>query len=78
MHTMFIAIINELNCLGEVISPRKQVQKILNILPKIWEIKVNVITETKYLKTLTMVELIGNLQTHVSEVVKQRRTKIQL
>ncbi|XP_075099098.1 uncharacterized protein LOC142175983 [Nicotiana tabacum] len=40
----------------------KLVRKILNVLPGSWESKVNVITEAKYLQTLTMDELIGNLK----------------
>ena len=42
----------------------KQVRKVLRILPKSWESKVDVISEAKDLKVLTMNALIGNLKTH--------------
>ena len=64
MQTRFSSITNELRCLGEPIPTSKQVRKILRVLPKSWESKVDAITEAKDLKTLTMDELIGNLQTH--------------
>ncbi|XP_070014123.1 uncharacterized protein [Nicotiana sylvestris] len=62
MHTRFTSIINELHSLGDVIPRNKLVRKILNVLPGSWESKVNAITEAKYLQTLTMDELIGNLK----------------
>ena len=42
----------------------KQVWKILKILPKTWESKVDAITEAKDLMTLPMDELIVNLKTY--------------
>ena len=42
----------------------KKVGKVLRILPKFWESKVDAITEAKDLKVLTMDALIGNLKTH--------------
>ena len=42
----------------------KQVRKVLRILPKSWESKVDAITEAKDLKVLTMDALIGNLKTN--------------
>src|SRR5688572_25513592 len=70
MHTRFSLITNELKCLGEPIHPSKQLRKLLRVLPKSWEIKVDAITEAKDLKTLTMDEIIGNLHTH--ELIKQQ------
>ncbi|XP_070017877.1 uncharacterized protein [Nicotiana sylvestris] len=64
MHTRFTSIINELHSLGDVIPKNKLVRKILSVLPGSWESKVNAITEAKYLQTLTMDELIGNLKTY--------------
>lgn len=61
MNSRFASIINELRCLGEPIPQSKQVQKILKVLPKSWESKVNVIIEAKDLKILVMDELIRNL-----------------
>ena len=42
----------------------KQVRKVLGILPKSWESKVDAISEAKDLKVLTKYALIGNLKTH--------------
>ncbi|XP_069154589.1 uncharacterized protein [Solanum lycopersicum] len=64
MFTKFSSITNELRSLGEPISMTKQVRKVLRILPKFWESKVDAITEAKDLKVLTMDALIGNLKTH--------------
>ncbi|XP_069152835.1 uncharacterized protein [Solanum lycopersicum] len=64
MFTKFSSITNELRSLGEPISMTKQVRKVLRILPKSWESKVDAITEAKDLKVLTMDALIGNLKTH--------------
>nr|XP_009763232.1 PREDICTED: uncharacterized protein LOC104215178 [Nicotiana sylvestris] len=47
MHTRFASIINKLHSLGETIPRNKLVRKILSILPRYWESKVNVITESK-------------------------------
>ncbi|XP_070015974.1 uncharacterized protein [Nicotiana sylvestris] len=51
MHTRFTSIINELHSLGDVIPRNKLVRKILNVLPRSWESKVNAITEAKDLQT---------------------------
>ncbi|XP_069150922.1 sporulation-specific protein 15-like [Solanum lycopersicum] len=64
MFTKLSSITNELRSLGEPISMTKQVRKVLRILPKSWESKVDAITEAKDLKVLTMDALIGNLKTH--------------
>ncbi|XP_069150405.1 uncharacterized protein [Solanum lycopersicum] len=64
MFTKLSSITNELRSLGEPISMTKQVRKVLRILPKSWESKVDAITEAKDFKVLTMDALIGNLKTH--------------
>ncbi|XP_069143303.1 uncharacterized protein [Solanum lycopersicum] len=64
MFTKLSSIKNELRSLGETISMTKQVRKVLRILPKSWESKVDAITEAKDLKVLTMDALIGNLKIH--------------
>ncbi|XP_069145960.1 uncharacterized protein [Solanum lycopersicum] len=64
MFTKFFSITNELRSSGEPISMTKQGRKVLRILPKTWESKVDAITEAKDLKVLTMDALIGNLKTH--------------
>ncbi|XP_049349519.1 uncharacterized protein LOC125814108 [Solanum verrucosum] len=75
MNSRFTSITNELRCLGEPIPLSKQVRKILKILPKSWESKVDAITEAKDLKTLSMDELIGNLQTY--ELNKKQGTNMK-
>ncbi|XP_015073385.1 uncharacterized protein LOC107017680 [Solanum pennellii] len=57
-------ITNELRSLGEPISTRKQVRKVLRIISKSLESKVDVVAEAKDLKVLTMDALIGNLKKH--------------
>lgn len=64
MHTRFTSVTHDLHSLGEDIRPTKQVRKMLNILPKLWQSKVNSITEVRELKTLTMDKLIENLKTY--------------
>ncbi|PHT38315.1 Myosin-11 [Capsicum baccatum] len=55
---------------GEDIRLTKQVRKVLSILSKSWESKVNAIAEARDLKSFTMDELIGNLKTY--EMKKQQ------
>lgn len=64
MYTIFSSIVNKRRCLGKLIHPRKQVRKILRILPMSWASKVGSITEAKDLMVLTIKALIGNLQTY--------------
>ncbi|XP_049399696.1 uncharacterized protein LOC125863713 [Solanum stenotomum] len=75
MNSRFTSITNKLRCLGEPIPLSKQVLKILKILPKSWESKVDAIIEAKDLKTLSMDELIGNLQTY--ELNKKQGTNMK-
>lgn len=63
MHTRFTSITNELHCLGQMIPLYKPVRKILGVLTKSWESKVEAINEARNLKTLTMDELNENLKT---------------
>lgn len=60
MHTRSTIITNELHYIGEVVKSTKYVHKILSILPKSWESRVNTISRVRDLKTLTIDELIGN------------------
>lgn len=50
-------------------------RKILSVLPKSWKSKVNVISEARYLKTLTMDELIRNLKTYELEKKQDQEKK---
>ena len=45
MHTRFTSIINEMYSLGEIVPNGKAVRKLLSVLPKTWESKVEAITE---------------------------------
>ncbi|XP_070035727.1 uncharacterized protein [Nicotiana tomentosiformis] len=71
MHTGFTSIINELHSLGETIPRNKLVRKILSVLLSSWESKVNAITKSKDLQTLTIDELVGNLKTY--EMKKRKK-----
>lgn len=64
IHTRFTYFINEIFCLGEPIHSRKLVRKVLRIILKFCESKVDAIIEAKDLKVITMDEQITNLQTH--------------
>ena len=64
MYTNLSSITNEQQSLGDLISTSKKVRKVLRILHISYESKVDVITEAKNLKVLTMESLIGNIKTH--------------
>ncbi|XP_027768496.1 uncharacterized protein LOC114074703 [Solanum pennellii] len=53
--TKMSSITNELRSLGELISMSKKVRKVLRILSKSWQSKVDAITEAKDLKVLKIV-----------------------
>ncbi|XP_049391385.1 uncharacterized protein LOC125855684 [Solanum stenotomum] len=64
MNSRFTSITNELRGLCEPILVSKQVRKILKVLLKSWQSKVDAITEAKDIMTIHMDELIGNLKTY--------------
>ena len=64
MYTRFTHITNEIKSLGKTLTTEELVRKILRFLPRSWEAKVTAIQEAKDLKTLSLDELIGNLQTY--------------
>jgi len=64
MYTRFTHITNELKSLGKTFSTEELVRKILRFLPRSWEAKVTAIQGAKDFKTLSLDELIGNLQTY--------------
>ena len=64
MYTRFTHITNELKSLGKTFTTEELVRKILRFSPRCWEAKVMAIQEAKDLKTLSLDELIGNLQTY--------------
>jgi len=64
MYTRFTDITNELKSLGKTFTTEELIRKILRFLPRSWEAKVTAIQEVKDLKTLSLDELIGNLQTY--------------
>jgi len=63
-NTRFTHITNELKSLGKTVTTEDLVRKILRFLPRNWEAKVTAIQEAKDFKTLSLDELIGNLQTY--------------
>jgi len=64
MYARFTHITNELNPLGKTFTTEELMRKILRFLPRSWKAKVTAIQEAKDLKTLSLDELIGNLQTY--------------
>jgi len=64
MYTRFTHITNELKSLGKTFTTEELVRKILRFLPRTWEAKVTAIREAKDLKTISLDELISNLQTY--------------
>jgi len=64
MYTRFTHITNELKSSEKIFTTEELVRKILRFLPRAWEAKVTAIQEAKDLKTLSLDELIGNLQTY--------------
>ncbi|GKC60116.1 hypothetical protein Tco_1087714 [Tanacetum coccineum] len=66
----FNTIITSLKALDKSFSSRNHVRKFLSALPTKWHSQVTAIKESKYLSTLLLDELIGNLK--VYEVVLQK------
>ena len=64
MYTRFTHITNELKSLGKSFTTEELVRKILRFLPQSWEAKVMAIQEAKDMESISLDELIGNLQTY--------------
>jgi len=64
MYTRFTHITNDLKSLRKTFTTEELVRKNLRFLPRTWEAKVTTIQEAKDLKTISLDELIGNLQTY--------------
>ena len=75
MYTRFTHITNELKYLGKTFTTEEQVRKILRFLLRSWEVKVTAIQEAKDLRTLSIDELIGNLQTYELRRNSQQQEK---
>ncbi|XP_069145656.1 uncharacterized protein [Solanum lycopersicum] len=71
MITRFTTVVNKLISLGKVYTTEEQVDKVLRILPRSWEIKVTAIREAKDLTTMSLDELVGNLKTYEMNVDKR-------
>ncbi|GJZ24905.1 retrovirus-related pol polyprotein from transposon TNT 1-94 [Tanacetum coccineum] len=70
----FNTIITSLKALNEGFSSKNYVRKFLRALHPKWRAKVMAIEESKYLSSLALDELIGNLKVH--EVVMEKDSKI--
>lgn len=68
MSDHFTNIINGLKALGKTYANTEIVNKMLNILPKSWEMKVTPIKESKDINTLSLDELIGSLLTYKKKI----------
>nr|GEX01529.1 hypothetical protein [Tanacetum cinerariifolium] len=62
--TRFNAIVTSLKSLDPDYSSKNHVRKFLRVLPLKWKAKVTAIEEAKYLTTLPLDELIGNLKVY--------------
>ncbi|KAA3479754.1 Retrovirus-related Pol polyprotein from transposon TNT 1-94 [Gossypium australe] len=82
MSNRFTHIINCLKALGKIYPNKEMVKKMLNSLPKYWELKVTVIEESKDLNSLSLDELIGPLLTyeiminHNTQEIKEALKKV--
>ncbi|GJX25378.1 zf-CCHC domain-containing protein [Tanacetum coccineum] len=70
----FNIIITSLTALDEGYSSKNYVRKFLRALHPKWRAKVTVIEESKYLMSLSLDELIGNLKVH--EMIIKKDSKI--
>ncbi|GJR23901.1 hypothetical protein Tco_0972428 [Tanacetum coccineum] len=70
----FNTIITSLRALDEGFSSKNYVRKFLRVLHPKWIAKVRTIEESKYLSSLALDELIGNLKVH--ELVIEKDSKI--
>ncbi|GKF28393.1 zf-CCHC domain-containing protein, partial [Tanacetum coccineum] len=70
----FNTIITSLKALGEGCSSKNHVRKFLRALHPKWRAKVSAIEESKYLTSLSLDELIGNLKVH--EMIIKKDSKI--
>ncbi|GJU21947.1 hypothetical protein Tco_1155289 [Tanacetum coccineum] len=70
----FNNIITSLKALNEGFSSENYVKKFLRTLRPKWRAKVMAIEESKYLSSLALDELIGNLKVH--ELVMKKNSKI--
>ncbi|GJR08879.1 retrovirus-related pol polyprotein from transposon TNT 1-94 [Tanacetum coccineum] len=70
----FNTIITSLKALDEVFSSKNYVRKFIRALHPKWRVKVAAIEESKYLSSLALDELIGNLKVH--EVVMEKDSEI--
>ena len=73
MYARFTHITNELKSLGKSFTTEELVMKILRTLPYSWEAKVTAIQEAKDMNKITLLEVIGNLQTY--ELTKSSQQK---
>nr|XP_016473148.1 PREDICTED: uncharacterized protein LOC107795086 [Nicotiana tabacum] len=65
IYTRFTTLTNELRSLGRILTEEERVEKILTrILPVTWESKIIAIQESNNIATLSLDELIGNLETY--------------
>ncbi|GJV18223.1 retrovirus-related pol polyprotein from transposon TNT 1-94 [Tanacetum coccineum] len=70
----FNTIITSLKALDEGFSSKNYVRKFLRALHPKWRAKVTAIEESKYLSSLALDELIGNLKVH--KVIKEKDSEI--
>lgn len=65
MITRLTTFVNELSLLRTTLTIKEKVYKVLRVFPKEnWGVKVIAIREAKDLTTMTLDELVGNLETY--------------
>ena len=68
-------IVNSVYNLGEIYDQSKTLRKILRSLTKDFRLKVTVITESKYVDSIPIDELIGSLQSYELDLPKTNKSK---
>ncbi|MCI17160.1 gag-pol polyprotein [Trifolium medium] len=74
-HMNVLEFANSFDALGETISDKKLVSKILRSLPKRFDMKVTAIEEAQDLATIQVDELIGSLQTYELGINQRKEKK---
>lgn len=72
-----IDVVNQIRKLGENLSEKKVVEKILRSLPKKYDHVVAAIEESKYLNELTDDELLGSLYSHEDRMKRYDDTPVE-
>lgn len=70
-------IVNQIRIYGDSISDEKIVQKVLISLPSKYDASIAAIEESKDLSTLSLVELMGSLESHEQRLLRHEANPIE-